>query len=281
MEIHHYTKALTLPLILASKKLRFTRADALDDMAEIPFKNTHIDARKFFISSWTTVSGEHSGQWARYGDHDAGVRLTFKASPFLYDTLDFVISRDRKPEEGGGQYGVKVDRVVAPFSKATMFGNGYMLHAYCHDMREEFGGQVVYVSDPASYAAQFVSASADETEIRGGAALARVKSSGWVDQCEYRFVLMAVAGPRLDFTSEVELYEQAFLDLLEENEKSGSIIQPSNVTFIDLPFDPTALDSFEVTLGPKISSENRHAVLQAIELHAPHAIVRESAMRVR
>lgn len=279
MEIHHYTKASTLPLILSSKKFRFTRADSLDDEAEMPFASTHVDAKKFYVSSWTAAQGEHSGQWARYGDRDAGVRLTFRTTPFTYHTLDFNITRDRNSSKSGRDVGVELLKVATPFSRTTMFGNGYVIVPHGEDMRESFGGPVAYVEDPASYAKRFIKASLKETTIVGGANLARIKSPGWADQREYRFVLMAIAGPKSDYEAAPDAYETSLLDLMEERSNSASV--SSEMKYIDLPFDPEALRSLEVTLGSKISSQDRDAVLHALQIHAPEATVRESSMRVR
>lgn len=160
-----------------------------------------------------------------------------------------------------------------------MFGNGYILVPYDHDLSESFLGSVAYVDDPAGYAKNFIKGTPKETEITGGASLARIKSTGWADQRESRFVLMAIAGPKLDYEAAPDAYETSLLDLMEERSNSASV--SSEVKYIDLPFDPEALRSLEVTLGSKISSQDRDAVLHALQIHAPEATVRESSMRVR
>lgn len=87
MEIHHYTRASTLPLILQSGKIRFTRADQLDDLMELPFEAFHLSRSNYFINSWVKSETEKSGQWYRYADQHRGVCLSFKETPFPLTNL--------------------------------------------------------------------------------------------------------------------------------------------------------------------------------------------------
>lgn len=280
MEIHHYTRASTLPLILQSGKLRFTRADHLDDLLELPFETFHQSRQTYFVNSWVKSAVETSGQWYRYADQHRGIRLTFKSSPFSVTKLRLELGRSYKDKDGElKKVGLRFNDVPAPFSKETMFGKGFVLLPWADE--ESFGGDVLYVEDPAAYVRQFVRSTPRVTEITGGSRLARIKAAHWEDQSEFRFTLMAIRGPELTYHDNPEEYEREFLNLMEKWYSLGTGAPPPELPFIDLPIDSLMLDHMTVTLGSGISEDDREAVLQAIRRYAPNATVSESAIQAR
>ncbi|HEY9281503.1 MAG TPA: hypothetical protein VIP51_15640 [Eoetvoesiella sp.] len=282
MAIHHYTKAVTLPLILESGKIRFTRADCLDDKSEMPFKTTHVDPRNFFVSSWTHKASEQSGQWYRYADAHAGVRITMPDLPFEFQNINIDFYREsRRDEFAGKKVGIQLKDVVLPHSVSSMFGDGYVLSPCSGNMQDDFGGKVVYVPDPATHVKRFISNSTDGTTIVGGAQLARIKSTPWEDQAEYRFVLMAIAGPQLSYVESPSDYRTALYDLIEANAITARNMPPPAVVSIDLPIAAAALDRLVVTLGSNITEEDRNLVTQAVERYAPQAEIVGSRLVTR
>lgn len=282
MFIHHYTRACTLPLILETQRIRFRRADLLDDSTEMPFKTAHLDPRNYFVSSWSMVDREQSGQWYRYGDMDRGVRITLPATPFAFRYVILEISRIASiPSMSSSKVGIKLENVAIPFTTTEMLGKGYVLTPFCPDMPAEFGGPVEYVSCPAMRAADFFTSDDQKTTVHNVGKLGRIKSEAWSDQAEYRFVLMAQEGPSLDRSQSPEAYDSALLDLFEESIASGTIYRPASVAFIDLPLAPGILNKMTVTLGANISREDRDAIEKAVHLYAPKARIVESSMRIR
>ncbi|PIB40328.1 hypothetical protein AOA59_27910 [Pseudomonas sp. 2822-15] len=280
MDIHHYTRASTLPLILQGGKLRFTRADCLDDLAELPFEAFHLTRQAYFINSWVKSPVETSGQWYRYADQHRGVRLSFNGSPFPRTKLRLELKRpytslNGKPET----LGFRLNRAPAPFMKETMFGKGYVLMPWADE--ESFGGDVLYVEDPVAYVKQFINSIPEMTEVTGGSRLARTKAKHWEDQSEYRFTLMAVKGPDLIYTDDPDHYENELLNMMEQWQSLGNMAPPPEVTFIDLPVDALMLQRMTVTLGSRISIEDRNSVLQSIQCYAPNATVLESSIQAR
>ncbi len=280
MEIHHYTRASTLPLILQSGKLRFTRADHLDDLLELPFETFHLSRQAYFVNSWVKSTVEKSGQWYRYADQHRGVRLSFKTSPFPLEKLRLELSRPYKSPEGElKKLGLRLDDVPAPFTKETMFGKGFVLIPWADEA--SFGGDVLYVEDPADYVKQFVRSTPEITEITGGSRLCRIKAAHWEDQSEFRFTLVAIRGPELTYEDNPDEYEHELLNLMEKWYSSGIGAPSPDLHFIDLPIDTLMFDHMTVTLGSGISEKDREAVLQAIQHYAPNAIVLESAILAR
>lgn len=281
MDIHHYTSALTLPLILQSGKMRFTRADLLDDGSEMPFNTSHINASNFYVSSWTSVLDEHSGQWFRYGNQHQGIRITLPITPFEFHQVNFDLARDCVTSAlKGSKVGIHLENITMPFTTVEMLGNGYVIIPYTDNMSESFGGKVEYVDNPASRAAELFSANKFETNFSDSGKLGRIKSKDWADQAEYRFVLMAMNGPNLDRSHSQKAYDEALLNLYENNLIASSMEAPA-AKFIDLPIATDSLNRMTVTLGSHISNEDRNAIMEAISLHAPSIRVFESNINLR
>jgi len=280
MEIHHYTRASTLPLILQTGKLRFTRADHLDDLLELPFETFHLSRQAYFVNSWVKSTVEKSGQWYRYADQHRGVRLSFKSSPFPLKKLRLELSRPYKStDEELKKVGLRLNDVPAPFAKETMFGKGFVLMPWTDE--KSFGGDVLYVENPADYVKQFIRSTPEITEITGGSRLCRIKAAHWEDQSEFRFTLVAIRGPELAYEDNPDEYEHELLNLMEKWYSSGTGAPSPDLPFIDLPIDTLMLDHMTVTLGSGISEKDREAVLQAVQRYAPNAIVLESAILAR
>ncbi|MDJ0044601.1 hypothetical protein QM574_08505 [Pantoea ananatis] len=273
MFIHHYTRAATLPLILASGKIRFTRADLLDDASEMPFETAHLTPQHYFISSWTHADKEQSGQWYRYGDLDRGIRISLPSSPFSFNLLDGTV-----PE--GTSHGIRVKNIEAPFTMTTMLGRGYVLIPY-QEMRSEFAGCVKYVKDPSACAKTFYRTSCKETRLKMPGRLGRIKSEFWCDQHEFRFVLMACKGPELSLEVSTEEYGDSLSKLYEACEAHGQSTPASEVEFIDLPLRENIFDELVITLGPCISDDDREMVVKAMVRYAPSGRIQESAMNIR
>ncbi|WDK83203.1 DUF2971 domain-containing protein [Xanthomonas campestris] len=286
MGIYHYTNAGTLPLILKNKTLRFTRADCLDDAAEVPFSSKHIDARFFYVSSWSLKSKEQSGQWYRYGDMSRGVRIGFSKSPFVWSTITEWFETKSFTHPNGSMrsvpdsFGFMIHEVEAPFDVTTLFGNGHMLVPDPSADSDKFGGAVSYVDDPEAEAAKFSRGDPASTTIFGRASdIARIKSKEWEDQEECRYVLMAFEGPKLSFASDPSKYRDALLKMMQERGKGHS--NPSASLYIDIPISEKAFEEMEVILGPKISAADKDAVRDAVNAFAPSAHVKESVIKIR
>lgn len=278
LSIFHYTKASTLPLILANKTIRFTRADRLDDRSEVPFRAAELDPRFYFLSSWTTSQSEQAAQWSMYGDNWRGIRIGLPESPFPWSTIQPSISR-KLPD--GRNIGFRCEPVRTPYSEQAVFGNGYILVPDPTVNEQNFGAPVRYVDDPAASALRFVKEDAELLTVRGSiTSLARIKGRGWSHQDEFRFALFAVAGPSLKYDDDRVGYGKAYLDTLEARfvSRERPLMGHSEATSIDLPLRDGVLDELSVTLGPGITDENRAEVMKAIEQFAPSAQVTTSKM---
>ncbi|WP_152486612.1 hypothetical protein [Herbaspirillum frisingense] len=178
--------------------------------------------------------------------------------------------------------GLRIDNVEAPYRSEEVFGEGYLLLPDTADLRREFGDRVTYVNDPIREAGKFFEiADATTTTYGRGSNLARIKGNAWADQEEYRYVLFAKNGPQLRYSASSSGYIDAMLDMLEAEYFGDGVRLSPKPTFIDLPLDEMALGSLIVTMGAKISDENRELVLNALRQFAPTAISELSTLTVR
>lgn len=139
-----------------------------------------------------------------------------------------------------------------------------------------------YVDDPVAVAAKMVKQHGDALTIHGdGTGVARIKGRDWEDQHEYRFVLSAVCGPKLDYASDPVRYREAFLDMMEAGAKTNYLDFYSEMRHIDVRLGAQSLIGMTVTLGPAVSCEDRAMVREAVRELAPSGTVVESTLRVR
>lgn len=220
------------------------------------------------------------------------MRISFCGPLFNWAKLAISIERATTLVKAGGSLdisnhagsiaGFRIVDVDAPYNKAAALGNGYVLVPDSADMRENFGGCVSYVDDPAAEATSFIRSGTESIIVDGRASnVARIKGKAWADQDEYRFVLFAAAGPTVEYTSAPSVYEEALLDMIQAGGRSGEGLAPPNVKYIDLPLATSSFREMTVTLGPKISDADRNAVTVALEEWAPMATVQSSDLRLR
>jgi hypothetical protein len=76
MDIHHYTSVDSLAAILASRKMRFSRLDRVDDLRESQTHHAIEFGQYFFASCWTEDGTESIPQWEMYADKKTGVRIS-------------------------------------------------------------------------------------------------------------------------------------------------------------------------------------------------------------
>lgn len=284
MQIYHYTRAETLPLILSSRRIRFTRADRLDDRSEVPFDALGLNAKHFFVSSWTSRPDEDWGQWVKYGDNWSGVRIGLTGFPFPWLPTPPSITRELASGESIGirLYDDPNMTLGVPYSVETMCGNGYIIVQEPAINHDGFGFPVSYSESPLDAVKRHYSVRADGTRVLDGtpSTLARYKGNGWRSQEEVRFALMAFKGPSMDYSQDPDAYRKSYLDDVEAQYNATGSAQPlpAAVECIDLPLHPDAFQGLTVTMGPLVSPKDRDLVKAALDKHAPGAAINESLM---
>ena len=285
MLLHHYTTAATLPLILASRSLRFTRSDLLDDASEVPFRMALLDQRKFFVSSWSRGTHGEAGMWARYGDADRGVRISLPAVRFSWLSLRVDVSRATGQIKEDGSHrmvGLRIRDVYAPYAEKTLFGNGYVAVPLGTEMETTFGSDVLYAADPIGEVRRRVRLTDEGLSLQGDATyVARVKGIAWADQAEHRFVISAVKGPEMDYDTNASSYIAALLDGIEFGATAGFTDYSTDVRYIDVPLAENAFDGLVVTTGAAMPSAARQDLERRVRDLVPTVVFERCALKVR
>jgi hypothetical protein len=268
-KIHHYTTAETLGLILASRKIRFNRADGVDDVKESERHPLIRFGKYFYLSCWTSDEEESIPLWHKYADGMRGVRISFPPYPLKKKRL--VAPPQWQVEQGGVLY--------APLSLEEQFGEDYLLLP-THMSPEQFGGPVEYCDDVETRYTNAISISIENDQarisMRAPYDLVRLKTRDWEFQREYRFALFAL--PSIPVPPEGpgsrEFYEQVPSHMVTALLKG---IGP-RASYVDVDLSEGALEQMEVTLGPLCGTDMKRRVKAVIDAHAPSAIIRESRL---
>lgn len=279
MTLHHYTAASNLPKILEFGKIRFTRADHLDDPSEMQFVGGVLTPAHFFVSSWSAVSSEQSGQWHRYGDANRGVRISLPSDMFGSHNHEFEMTRHSA--RLNKTVGLGCRGVDALYSAADMFRPGCLLVPFDGDPAAYLGAPVEYVDNPAATIASNISVAGAEQTYYELARLLRIKQSCWSDQVEHRFTLLGMHAPDLNWLTHAFDYQSALLDQVEADALGGFPVRPADHRFVDIALRPDALNQMRVTLGCHITDDDRRAIQESVSAHAPGAVIVESSMIVR
>ena len=272
--IFHYTTVESLALILKSRKLRFSRADRVDDATEAPSVQNIEFSKYLFISCWTGEGVESIPQWQLYTPNMAGVRIELPAYPFI---------QKRFVPPAAWRNITLTGPILGPLSCEEMWGNSYTV-MWMVINRDSFAGFVNYVDDvrPIFEKAVSITRSSDGTgsiSIDGLVDLARTKNSNWKFQSEYRFSL--VVFPSLPLPPEGP-GQSDFLTLGPQHVLTSLLtgVDP-DVKYIDVDIRSSALSELVVTTGPLCSAGTKVCVESLVRQYAPHGRVRNSELEGR
>lgn len=266
--IHHYTSIETLALILESRKLRFNRADRVDDIREAQTYSGIEFGKYFFVSCWTHDPKESIPQWHMYTERMTGVRISLPTYPFQQKRLQ------PRPEWKMDSQGT----LVSPLSFEEQFGNGYFVVPMCMDPKT-IAGPVEYVNDVGAHYAEAVQMIKQPNgkismTISKPFDLVRLKSTEWKFQDEYRFFLFVL--PSIQMPSEgpgSPAFNERFPNHVLQTMLGG--IGPG-VDYIDVDLSEYAMEKLVVTTGPHCSLGAKLCVRALVERYVPKGRVEQS-----
>ena len=271
--IYHYTSINTLALILESRKIRFNRLDRVDDMRESQTAAGIEFGKYFFVSCWTKSAKEHVPLWHMYTPKMKGVRIGLPDMPFQMMPLN------APPAWNTQQRG----EILSLLSFEEMFRDTYCILPVflTPDM---FAGPVSYVPDIAdSYRnnVELIVGSDNHGNliIKNMPLLPRTKDDYWAFQDEYRFVLLIVPSIPVPPTG---VGSPEFVGEFPSHVLS-SFIQGADpgIEYYDLTLSQDALNSIEVTLGPRTDRSDRLVVEALLEKFTSSGKVSNSALAIR
>lgn len=223
--LYHYTTIETLALILKNKKIRFTRADKVNDLEEIKITDLPDIKNSVFISCWTESENESIPMWALYASKARGVRIKLPTNMFKRGSDPY------HSTEGNCQ-------IINLMSLENVV------------QRDKVYQWIPYLFGPA-----IVKYSQDNSVsvLKNGELkvdkIGTVKSEHWRFEQERRFLIV----PDALWNPELKRFEH----------NREFLTTPVNEKYIDIPLDTSALDSVEVTLGPA-AAEAEHIIVETL-----------------
>lgn len=251
--LYQYTSVESLEKILASRTLRFSRLDTVNDPEEATASDVPLAASSVFVSCWSGTEAEQIPMWSMYGQNFGGVRIRLPANMFAGR------EKPRIFEKGGALSSVDAQWAIERKSPAmSTYG------------RSMIGPNKVYYSDDPAYRNRQLVYRHAGTAHFYPYDLGMVKGTHWSYEQEWRFKIAALAF-EAQFPDD-EYFNKVTLDLAA---------YPVEATALFIPLDPAALDELEVTLGPKADEAALREVERILAEHAPTATLLRSQVRIR
>ena len=251
--LYQYTSVQSLERIVATRKLRFSRLDTVNDPEEATASDLPLASTSVFVSCWSAKPAEQIPMWAMYGQNFGGVRIRLPANMFTGRNNPSIFEKGGALIRFDGSY--SIDR---KFPAMTTVG------------RAIIGPNKVYYSDDPTFRNRSLIYRHAGTASFYPYDLGMVKGTSWSHEEEWRFKIGA-----LDFEAQFPddaYFNQVTLDL------AAFPVEP---TALFIPLDPAVLDELEVTLGWKADDAAVREVEQILAEHAPKATLKRSQVRIR
>lgn len=272
MKLYHYTTLDSLLKILASKKLRFTSLEYVDDSYEHQVssdENYTKMGRYCYVSSWTKKREDYF-QWNLYGDKMNGVMIELNLDGI--SNIDknftelFVMLKDKNIPQG-------LDKLKSQMLQTE--GNFIL-------------GEVIYDDDKLQPLDIKIEENGMDglpnTSIQGTEEIGKYKRKSWDFQEETRFRFMTVPWTKKDFDdikgfvnkctedNRVIIHHKLNLDLLKRLTNDFELKQ---LPYIDLSLSDEFFKRITIFLGPKLSKNSLNKRIAEESIKALYPIVKD------
>lgn len=273
--LYHYTSIEGLSHILATRQIRFSRLDLLDDVTEGQSKDV-VDWRKyFFVSCWTADKEESIPLWSMYTPNMTGVRLKLPTKMFKMHILDinevpdFIILADTSAAPAGANITMLS---YLPYEK--LHGEDYFVMTPCFE-EKVWPFEVTYTDNEAKLNQNLINYNQETNKtIISSFEVAKYKKRVWAFQNEWRFrIYCHNAAPRS--LKNITPKEEYFNLMLKELSSLGKGISQK---YFFMELSDEAFDNIEVVLGPKVNPAHEIIVNSLIKAHCPKATLSKSRL---
>ncbi len=251
--LYQYTSAGSLEKILASRTLRFSRLDTVNDPEEATALDVALASSSVFVSCWSATESEQLPMWSMYGQNLCGVRIGLPTNMFCGRKEPVIF------EKGGALLTVDSWHSITRKSPAMDTNSCAII-----------GPNKVYYSNDPAYRNRRLVYRHSGTAYFCPYDLGMVKGTHWSYEQEWRFKIAALnfgaQFPDDDYFNKVTLDFAAF---------------PVEPEALFIPLDPSSLDQLSVTLGPKADDAVAKKVKRILAEHAPKATLIPSQIRIR
>ncbi len=251
--LFQYTSIESLEKILASRSLRFSRLDQMNDPEEATAADVPLAASSVFVSCWSVGHVEHIPMWSMYGRNFEGVRIKLPSNMFAGRESPMVFEKGGAIGSFSGQYSIVRKAPAMSTSGCAIIGPNK-----------------IWYSDDPIYRNRNLVFRERGTAYFNPYDLGMVKSTYWAYEEEWRFKIAALA------------FESQFPDDQHFNEVTLDLVgYPVETNVLFIPLARSALDELEVTLGPRANAEAMKAVELILEKYVPRAKLTRSYIPIR
>lgn len=251
--LYQYTSLASLEKILASRSLRFSRLDTVNDPEEAMASDVAHAASSVFVSCWSGTEIEQIPMWSMYGQNFSGVRIRMPSNMFVGRQKPKVL------EKGG-----------ALLTTGTWHPINRKSPAISTNSREIIGPNKVFYSDDPAYRNRPLVYRHAGTAYFYPNDLGMVKGTHWEYEQEWRFKIAAF--PFEGQFPDDEYFNNVALDFET---------YPVEAEALFIPLAPSAINELEVMIGPKADSSGRNEVERILGEHAPSATLTHSQIKIR
>lgn len=276
--LYQYTSVNALESILSNKTIRLNSLNTMDDLQEEMSQDSKTYGHCVFCSSWSVEKKEMIPMWKMYGDDYSGVRIGLPPIPFKKyhyspeEVEQYLPNPNRIPlttyipleDHVGKQY------FILPTNEHQLLKK----IAYVEDIEKlvpKLWNKTYQITDTGIF---------QEFDSWNYASLGIYKNNYWNFQKEYRYLLHIWPIPFNTFNQaiiQIKLFNDTSLikRLLEEISlnKSQNIVK-----YYDMKISDEALEKMDITLGVKISDENREKVYKLAQSVNKNITIKESVL---
>jgi len=256
--LYHYTSIEALSQILASRQLRLSRLDKVDDLSEGETEDLGWYGHYIFVTCWTNLEEESLPFWSMYTSPNSGVRIRLP--------IGMLASHSIERHDLENNHHVSITE--SPIPESRIFGHDYtIMPCKRHDWYE-----IVYTDDRKLLKPEIFSQDKQRISLELGK-LGKHKGLHWRFQSEYRFKVVVFPIPNFTSKRGEELERTAI-------EASVAIInkKPLSIECLPLDLDESTFEQLEITLGPSCGVGAEIMVNSLIEKYAPKAHIKRSVL---
>lgn len=253
--IYHYTSIENLALILKNKTLRLNCLKNVDDMNEGITTDFDNLGSYLFASSWTNRKIENIALWNMYTPSMKGVKIGLPSDMLSleFDKSDSIVN--------GKFYGRDANRGIILFAH-----KGYLPRTVKYMSKKKERRLMVPFEKNVEL---------DKFHVQLET-LGLIKDLQWQFQKETRLIFTAFPKNEL---SHYGISDHIFGDML-----FGMMDHVDfDLSCIDLPLKPEALDQIEITLGPHCTDSDQIIVESLVKslLQSKEVIIKKSSLKIR
>lgn len=239
--LFHYTSINNLALILASRKIRFSRLDKVNDPSEGITGDFHNFSYYIFVSCWTSLEEESLALWNMYTPLMRGVRIELPLpifNSYAIDDMDnFLVPRD-----------MIVDK------EKCIFTSGGINDPI----------KIVYTDDPSKLKPNIRTDVGLKTTLLG-----RCKRNIWSFENEYRYTLDIIP---IDPNINSKYFPDRYEHLIENN-------IPPSIDGYYVAINDSSFVGMKIVLSPKVVGGDYEIVNALVDKYNPKAKIQESRLK--